>query len=265
MGLATAFAFAQRFPRLRVIVLEKEPRIAMHQTQHNSGVIHTGVYYRPGSHKARLCVEGAKRLIRFCAERNIPLATRGKVIVATDERQLPWLDELLRRGAANGVPGLEKIGPERLGEIEPHAAGHAAIHSPHTATVDFGDVARAIASEVQHRGIEIAVNAGLRAMLRAADGFILATERGEIRTRYLINCAGLYADAVARLMGAHPRVRIIPFRGEYYLLRDERGHLVRSLIYPVPDPRFPFLGTHLTRRVDGQVEAGPQCCSGLRA
>lgn len=257
VGLATAFAFAQRFPRLRVIVLEKEPRIAIHQTQHNSGVIHTGVYYQPGSHKARLCVEGAKRLIRFCAERSIPVATRGKVIVATDEHELPWLDELLRRGAANGVPGLEKIGPQRLREIEPHAAGLAAIHSPHTATVDFGEVARAIASAVQHRGIEIAVNAGLRAVLRASDGFILVTERGEIRTRYLINCAGLYADAVARLMGAHPQVRIIPFRGEHYLLRDERGHLVRGLIYPVPDPRFPFLGAHLTRRVDGQVEAGP--------
>ncbi len=256
VGLTTALACTKRF-RVRLIVLEKEPELASHQTGHNTGVVHSGIYYPPGSAKARLCVDGARQLARFCDEHGVQIERCGKVIVATDQRELHRLDALLNQGLANGVQGLKKIGPERLHELEPHATGLAAIHLPTVAIVDFKDVARAIADEVQHHGVEISLNAQVTAITRTAEGFRVQTTREELRVKHLVNCAGLHADRVAQLAGTAPTIRIVPFRGEYYLLRPERRHLVRGLIYPVPNPNFPFLGVHLTRTVHGDVQAGP--------
>lgn len=254
VGLATTLTLASRHPDLRLIVLEKERELAAHQTGHNSGVIHSGIYYKPGSHKARLCVLGHRLLKDFCDEHRVRYEICGKVIVATDERELPRLDDLFDRGTANGVAGLRKIGPEEIREIEPHAAGLRAIHSPNTGIVDFREVAEAVAAEARRRGVEIATGARVTAI---AGGLQLLTTRGEVRAGHLVNCAGLYSDAVARMAGETPDVRIVPFRGEYCMLKPERRHLVRGLIYPVPDPEFPFLGVHLTRTVHGEVEAGP--------
>ncbi len=256
VGLSTALACAKRF-RVRLIVLEKEPELASHQTGHNTGVVHSGIYYPPGSAKAQLCVDGARQLARFCEERGVRIERCGKVIVATDQRELHRLDALLNQGLANGVQGLQKIGPERLHELEPHATGLAAIHLPTVAIVDFKEVARVIAREVQHHGAEIALNAQVTALTRTSEGFQVQTTREELRVKHLVNCAGLHADRVAQLAGTAPTIRIVPFRGEYYLLRSERRHLVRGLIYPVPNPNFPFLGVHLTRTVHGDVQAGP--------
>ncbi len=257
VGLATTLALSGQRPDLRLVILEKESEPGRHQTSHNSGVIHSGIYYKPGSHKARLCVEGARLMRDFCAGHGLRVEECGKVIVATDERELPRLDDLYERGVANGVPGLARIGPERLREIEPHAAGLAALHSPHTAIVDFGEVARAMAGDITSRGVEILTGARVTAIDQSPGGLRVRTDRGEVETRYLVNCAGLYSDVVARIAGAAPDVHIIPFRGEYYMIRPERRNLVRGLIYPVPDPEFPFLGVHFTSTVHGDLEAGP--------
>jgi L-2-hydroxyglutarate oxidase len=257
VGLAATLALIVRRPGLRLIVLEKERAPGMHQTTHNSGVIHTGIYYRPGSHKARLCVEGARLMHEFCAEHRIRLERCGKVIVATDEREVPGLQTLYERGIANGVAGLQMIGPERLREVEPHAAGLRAIYSPGTAIVDFGEVARAMADAIQAAGVHLATGAKVSRIVPTPDGWHLHTGRGIIEARRFINCAGLYSDVIAQMAGIDPEIRIVPFRGEYYLLKPERRHLVRGLIYPVADPAFPFLGVHLTRTVHGEVEAGP--------
>jgi L-2-hydroxyglutarate oxidase LhgO len=257
VGLATALSLSESDSRLRLVVLEKEARLAAHQSSHNSGVIHSGIYYKPGSYKARLCVEGAKLLTAFCDEHGVPYERCGKTIVAISPEELPRLERLYERGMANGVPGLERIGPEPLREIEPHASGLAAIHSPSTAIVDFNTVAMAMAELLRQRGGEILTEARVEGIARVDGGLVLETIRGLIRTRTLVNCAGLYADRVAGLLGARTRVRIIPFRGEYYHLTPERQHLVRGLIYPVPDPAFPFLGVHFTRTIQGKVEMGP--------
>ncbi len=257
VGLATALSTLRRFAPLRLIVLEKESEVARHQTGHNSGVVHSGIYYRPGSQKAHLCVEGGRQLAQFCEEHGIRIERCGKVIVATEERELPRLAELLERGRANGVEGLVRISADRLRDLEPHATGLAAIYVPKAGIVDFAEVARAIAHEVQHRGGEIALNVAVVAIQRTADGFHVQTTRDEVHAKYLINCAGLHADQIAQLAGSRPTARIVPFRGEYYLLRPERRHLVRGLIYPVPDPNFPFLGVHFARTVHGEVAAGP--------
>jgi (S)-2-hydroxyglutarate dehydrogenase len=257
VGLATARALTRRVPRARLALLEKERRLATHQTGHNSGVIHSGIYYRPGSHKARLCVEGGRLVREFAAAHGIRVEVCGKVIVATTEAELPRLQALYERGVANGVPGLALIGAERVRELEPHAAAIRAIHSPATAIIDYGEVAAAVADELTTAGVTILTEARVRAISRAGDGLRLVTPRGELVAGHLVNCAGLYSDVVARLAGATPDVRIVPFRGEYYLLRADRRHLVRGLIYPVPDPEFPFLGVHFTRTVHGEVEAGP--------
>ncbi len=257
VGLATTLALASRHAHPRLILLEKERELATHQTGHNSGVIHSGIYYKPGSHKARLCVEGHRLLKAFCDEHRVRYETCGKVIVATDERELVRLDDLFDRGTANGVVGLRKIGPEEIREIEPHATGLRAIHSPNTAIVDFREVAAAMAVEARRRGAEIATGARVTAIVGESGGVRLTTARGEVRAAHLVNCAGLYSDTVARMAGDTPGVRIVPFRGEYCMLKPERRHLVRGLIYPVPDPEFPFLGVHLTRTVHGEVEAGP--------
>ena len=262
VGLATARALRERAPGLRLVLLEKEPRLATHQTGHNSGVIHSGIYYKPGSYKARLCVEGKQLMVQFCEKHGIRVERCGKVIVATNEAELPRLQTLYERGIANGVP-VELIEPGRLRELEPHAAALRAIVSPSTAIVDYGEVADALARELQAGGVEILTGARVRAIARTDEGVELGTDRAAVRARRLVNCAGLYSDAVARMAGATTDVRIIPFRGEYYMLRPERRSLVRGLIYPVPDPEFPFLGVHFTRTIHGDVEAGPNAVLAL--
>jgi len=257
LGLATARALLERAPRQRLVIVEKEDRLATHQTGHNSGVIHSGIYYRPGSYKARLCVEGARLMREFCAERGIPVEPVGKVIVATSQPELGRLQTLYERATANGVPGLKFVDQAALRELEPHARALLALHSPATAIVDFGEVAAALARELTGRGVTILTKARLTGIVRSAGGLDLVTSRELLRVSRLVNCAGLYSDEVARLAGAAPDVRIIPFRGEYYMLRPDRRDLVRGLIYPVPDPAFPFLGVHFTRTVHGDVEAGP--------
>ena len=257
IGLATALELTLSYPRCRVVVIEKGDDLASHQTGHNSGVIHSGIYYKPGSQKAQFCVTGVSSLVRFCEENGIPYQRCGKVIVATDESELGRLEDLYQRGVANGVGGLEMIGPERLAEIEPHAAGIKALYAPGTGIVDYVAVANAYADRIRGGGGEIRSGSQVTGIRRSNGSIYLETTRGSLGSKYLINCAGLHADVVAAMTGLAPGVRIIPFRGEYYTLVPERRNLVNGLIYPVPNPRFPFLGVHFTRNIHGQVEAGP--------
>ena len=263
IGLAAAVKIAQGFPKLRLLLLEKEAEIARHQTGHNSGVIHAGIYYKPGSLKAQTCVSGRQALLKFCDENGIAYELCGKVIIATDEEELPRLEELFRRGVANGVPGLEMIGPERLREIEPHACGIRALHSPATGIIDFTQVAQAYARRVRELGGEILTSREVKNILQGKGELIIQTPSEEFCSRHMLNCGGLFSDRIARMMAqpdsssADPDVQIVPFRGEYYKLAMEKRSLVKGLIYPVPDPRFPFLGVHFTRSVHGYVEAGP--------
>ena len=263
IGLSTAMDLTQRFPDLRVAVLEKEADLATHQTGHNSGVIHSGIYYRPGSHKANFCVAGVQKLIDFCDENEIEYERCGKVIVATDESELGRLDNLYERGVANGVAGLEIIGPERLREIEPHAAGIRALWSPVTGIADYPKVAQTYGNKFAHSGGDIFTEAPIQRITRSGGTLLLETPRGTVQAKHLINCAGLYADRVAAMVEERVDVKIVPFRGEYYTLRPESHHLVSGLIYPVPDPRFPFLGVHYTRNIWGSVEAGPNAVLAL--
>lgn len=259
VGLATACRLLEARPDLRLVILEKEPELASHQSGHNSGVIHAGLYYAPGSLKARLCREGKAELEAFCEARDIRFERAGKLVVALTDDELPRLEALRERAAANAVPGLEVLGPERIREIEPHAAGVRALWSPTTGIVDFRRVALAFADEVRGRGGTISAGREVTAIERRRDGLVLRTSRGEVVAGSAIACAGLWADRVASLTGDAGRdaPRIVPFRGDYYALTLSGRHLVRGLIYPVPDPRFPFLGVHFTRRIDGEVWAGP--------
>lgn len=257
IGLSTAMSLAHGPPPLRPIVLEKEAALAAHQTGHNSGVIHSGIYYKPGSLKAQYTVQGAREMVEFAAAHGVAYEICGKVVVATRDDELPRLEELHRRGVANGTPGLEMIGPERLREIEPHAAGLKALRVASTGIIDYVAVAQAYAATVRQHGGEIRTGTRVLDIRRDGDAWVVETSTGVERTRYLINCAGLHSDLMARLAGTAPPVRIVPFRGEYYELEKARESLVRSLIYPVPDPAFPFLGVHFTRMVHGGVEAGP--------
>ena len=258
LGLASARELLRRHPGLRVAVLDKERRIGQHQTGHNSGVIHSGIYYAPGSFKARLCVQGARELYAYCAEKGIPTDRCGKVIVASDEAELPRLDELMRRGLANGVEGLETIGLERLRELEPYCVGVRAIWSPNTGIVDYDRVTAAYADDVRAAGGAILPGHAVYRIRRRPSGVLLQTRAGDVEARRVVACAGLYADRVARLTGAPGEPRIVPFRGDYWVVRPDRRHLARNLIYPVPDPAFPFLGVHFTRRIgDGAVWLGP--------
>jgi len=257
VGLATALGLTEAYPGTRLVILDKEPRLASHQTGHNSGVIHSGIYYKPGSLKARLCVEGARLMKEFCDAHGIGWEGCGKVIVATDERELPRLQSIYERGAANGLKGLKVLSGAEVAEYEPHCRAVRAVLVPETGIVDYVAVAEKMAALAGQRGAEILTGARVTAIRRGPDGLTLETPRGAVHARYVINCAGLYSDRVAELMGIRPEVRIIPFRGEYYMLRRERRSLVRNLIYPVPDPEFPFLGVHFTRTVHGDVEAGP--------
>ncbi len=256
VGLATAKALAEEY-ELRVVVLEAEERLAAHQTGNNSGVVHSGLYYRPGSLKARNCTEGRLLLETYCGERGIPYERCGKVVVATGEEQLSPLVDLERRGRENGLTGVRRIGPEEIRELEPHAAGIAGLHVPETGIVDFVAVALSFAGDVRAAGGEVLTGHRVTGIRRRTGSMDVMTAAGALGCGGLVNCAGLHSDRVARLAGLRPRARIVPFRGEYYVLRDDRRHLVRNLIYPVPDVRFPFLGVHFTRRVSGEVEAGP--------
>jgi (S)-2-hydroxyglutarate dehydrogenase len=266
VGLATAMKLGERFPKLRLLVLEKENRIARHQTGHNSGVIHGGIYYKPGSLKAANCVAGRRALLEFCDRNGIAYELCGKVIVATDAEEIPRLEELFRRGTANEVPGLQMIGPERLREIEPHARGVRAIHSPATGIIDFTQVAEAYARRVRAQGGDIMTSQRVKKIARRGDELIVGTAWEEFRGRFLVNCGGLFSDRVARMLdpeSSETNVQIVPFRGEYYTIAPEKGSLIKGLIYPVPDPRFPFLGVHFTRSIHGYVEAGPNAVLAL--
>lgn len=257
IGLAVGRELVLRHPRFKIAIVEKEKEIGLHQTSHNSGVIHSGLYYRPGSFKARFCVAGADALKRYSQDHEIPYEVCGKVVVATSEKELGPLETLYQRGTANGVEGLEMIGPERLKELEPHAVGIKGLLCPPTGIVDFKLVAKSYAGEIQEGGGEILTEAKVEGIRHSEELLHLETTAGAIRTTYLVNCAGLYSDVIAEMMGVRPEVRIAPFRGEYYMLRPERSHLVKNLIYPVPNPEFPFLGVHFTRTIHGEVEAGP--------
>ena len=257
VGLATALRLTERHPDCRVVVLEKEQQLAQHQTGHNSGVIHSGIYYAPGSAKAQFCTAGVGLLTQFCEENGIEYDQCGKVIVATSESEFGRMNTLYERGIANGVEGLEEIGPERLKEIEPHAFGLKALWVPVTGIVDYKRVANTYADKIRAAGGEIVTGATVQGIQETQGSVVLQTTQGDVKADNLINCAGLAADRVARMMGVKPSVRIIPFRGEYYTLKPERSDLVKGLIYPVPNPALPFLGVHFTRRVNGEVEAGP--------
>ncbi|MCS6806459.1 MAG: L-2-hydroxyglutarate oxidase [Acidobacteriota bacterium] len=256
VGLATAMALTAR-ARLSLIVLEAEARLAAHQSGHNSGVIHSGLYYKPGSLKARHCTEGREAMYRFCREHGIAHEQCGKLVVAVNETERAVLDELARRGAANGLQGIRQLTAEQLAEYEPHVSGIAGLFVPQTGIVNYADVAEAMARRAQEAGAEIRTQARVVSVQRRTEALILNTTTGDVQCRYLIGCAGLQSDRVARMCGMHPRLRIIPFRGEYYELIPERRRLVKNLIYPVPDPRLPFLGVHFTRTIDGRVEVGP--------
>ena len=264
VGLATALEVTRRFPAMRTIVVEKENRVAAHQTGHNSGVIHSGLYYRTGSLKARNCVAGCAAMKRFCQEQGIPYEECGKLVVATSDEEVPRLEALHERGNANGVPGLRMLERDEFREIEPHCEGKRALHVPSTGIVDYSVVAEKYAELIERAGGEIVFGAKVLGLRDDAGRNVVETTAGTMRSRYVINCAGLYSDTIARMAGLETKLAIVPFRGEYYEIRPERRYLVKNLIYPVPDPRFPFLGVHFTRRVNGSVEAGPNALLAFR-
>ena len=264
VGLATALQATQRLPDMRLVVVDKEDHVAAHQTGHNSGVIHSGLYYKTGSLKARNCVAGAASMKRFCQDQGVAFEECGKLVVATAPEEVPRLEQLHQRGIANGVPSLRMLEREQFREIEPHCAGIQALQVPTTGIVDYTAVARKYAELVERTGGHVVLDAKVVGLRDDGQSNIVETKAGAFRARYVINCAGLYSDAVARMAGVHTELEIVPFRGEYYEVTPERRHLVKALIYPVPDPRFPFLGVHFTRRVNGSVEAGPNALLALR-
>jgi (S)-2-hydroxyglutarate dehydrogenase len=264
VGLAVALEITQQFPRLRLLLLEKEQRVGQHQSGHNSGVIHSGVYYMPGSLKARLCVTGAAAMVGFCREYGIAHQICGKVIVATREEELPRLEELRRRGDANGLIGLRSIGPEELRQLEPHASGLRALVVPSTGITDYAAVCEKYAEIITAKGGSILTSTEVIGIKRHKDEISVETRSRDFSGKSLINCAGLFSDRISRMAGDNPEEIIVPFRGEYYDLIPARSSLVRALIYPVPDPRFPFLGVHFTRRIGGTVDAGPNAVLAFR-
>lgn len=256
VGLGTAMALAV-VHRASVVVVEAENVLARHQTGNNSGVIHSGLYYKPGSLKAVNCTTGRELMYRFCAENGIAHERCGKLVVATEAREIPALDELERRGRANGLHGIRRLRAEELKEYEPHVVGIAGLHVPDTGIVDYPHVTRTFAQLARQHDAEVRTGSRVHAVRRMPDALVVETSRGAIECRSLVNCAGLQSDRMARLCGVDPKLRIIPFRGEYYELAPSSHSLVRNLIYPVPDPTFPFLGVHFTRMIHGGVEAGP--------
>ena len=264
VGLATAYKLSLARPGMRCIVLEKEASVGMHQTGHNSGVLHAGLYYKPGSLKARLAVTGIREMVRFCQENAISHDICGKLVVAADSSELGRLEELYNRGVANGLSGLKKMGPAEMHEIEPNVGGVQAVRVPEEGIVDYGRVVEVMAEKLCALGGEVHTGACVMELRRQGGGWLARTTAGEFEGNFLINCAGLQCDRVSKLAGEKSSARIIPFRGEYYMIRPEKQHLVRHLIYPVPDPKFPFLGVHFTRMIHGGVEAGPNAVLALK-
>jgi (S)-2-hydroxyglutarate dehydrogenase len=256
VGLATAYQLTERFAGIGVQVLEKEPIVGAHQTGHNSGVLHSGIYYKPGSLRALNCRTGKRRMEEFCASQNIPYEICGKVIVAVDESEIPQLERILDRGCQNGVV-CEAIGSERLAELEPHTVGVKAIHVPEAGIVNYQRVAERLAAIIRERGGTVLNSTKVIGLRQDGHEMLVTTTAGDFRSRFVVTCAGLHSDRVARLTGQEVSSRIVPFRGEYYELKPAMQHLCRTLIYPVPDPRFPFLGVHFTRMINGGVECGP--------
>ena len=257
VGLATAYRFGERFPGARLTILEKENGVGQHQSGHNSGVLHCGLYYQPGSMKARLAVSGIRQMVAFCRENGIAHEVCGKLVVAADPSEVPRLRALQERGAANGLEGLRWLDRDGMRGIEPHVEGVAALRVPQEGIADYPAVCDKLAAKISERGGRVVTNARVQRLQRNGSGWIAQTTAGDFEADFLINCAGLHCDRVAELAGELREVRILPFRGEYYKLKAERQYLVRNLIYPVPDPRFPFLGVHLTRLIHGGIEAGP--------
>ncbi len=257
VGLATALKILEARPGAKILLLEKEGTLGRHQTGHNSGVLHAGLYYKPGSLKAKLAVEGLRQMVDFCQEHQVAHEQCGKTVLATDKEELPRLEKLLERGTANGLKGLRKLGPEQIREIEPHAAGLAAIHVPEEGIVDYGAVVQALATEIRDKGGEIILCSRVEGLRGLGGDWVVQSTQGEFKAKQVVACAGLHSDRMVSKSGMKPSSKIIPFRGEYYMIRKERQSLVRNLIYPVPDPQFPFLGVHFTRMIQGEVEAGP--------
>jgi L-2-hydroxyglutarate oxidase len=257
VGLATAYRLGERMPGAEITVLEKESEAGKHQTGHNSGVLHCGLYYKPGSVKARLAVQGIRQMVSFCQENGVPHEICGKLVVAADDTEVERLRALQERGTANGLEGLRWLGREEMREIEPHVGGVAALRVPQEGIVDYARVCAALVGRLRERGARVVTSARVRRLRPSGAGWVAETAAGEFAADYLINCAGLYCDRVAELAGERREMRILPFRGEYYKIRPDRQHLVRHLIYPVPDPSFPFLGVHFTRLIHGGIEAGP--------
>lgn len=256
VGLATGYELIKQNPNLKVILLEKEPELGQHQTGHNSGVIHSGIYYKPGSLKAKNCRRGINLLLKFCDNHNIPYDMCGKIILATSKEETDSLELLYDRGQRNGIKGIKKLSSNELVEYEPHANGLSALYCPETGIVDYNKVCDELAKDFQKK-CEIVNNISVSKIYKRTDGITVSSENLEYNTKFLINCAGLYSDQVAELAGVKRRLRIIPFRGEYYTIKNHASHLVKNLIYPAPDPRFPFLGAHFTRTINGHIEAGP--------
>ncbi|MCA9007737.1 MAG: L-2-hydroxyglutarate oxidase [Planctomycetaceae bacterium] len=262
IGLATGWQISRRFPQLSILILEKESQVAQHQTGHNSGVLHSGIYYKPGSLRAINCREGKRAMEAFCDAEEIPWDQCGKVIVAVDEREFPALDRIFERGQQNGVT-CEMIGEERVKELEPHVAGIRGIHVPETGIVDYKQVSARLAERIQEKDNQILTGAEVTGIQHHADSITVKTRQGDFTAKQVINCGGLFSDRVARMGGSKPESKIVPFRGEYYVLKPQAEHLCKALIYPVPNPEFPFLGVHFTRMVHGGVECGPNAVLAL--
>ena len=263
VGLSVATAIAHDLPGVSIVVVDKEAAVAAHQSSHNSGVVHSGLYYKPGSLKAELCVAGRELVYETCEANAIPYQRSGKLVIATSHSDFPALNELERRGRANGLSGMRRIGPAEIAEIEPAATGLAALHVPEAGIADYPRLASHLASELEAGGNVIVTDAAVTGISHSDSGVAVDIDEGRLMAKVLVNCAGLHSDVVARMAGIEPSVRIIPFRGEYYRMSDQAADLVRGLIYPVPDPRFPFLGVHFTRRIDGTVEVGPNAVLAL--
>ena len=263
VGLATAWKLQQARPQLKIGLLEKEQALGKHQTGNNSGVLHSGLYYKPGSAKAQLAVEGLQQMLEFCREYRIPHEQCGKIVIATSPDELPRLELLWERGNANGLKGLRKLQPPEIKEIEPHAAGMAAIHVPQEGIVDYPAVTNKLGELIRAKGGDVRLGARVHQILPANGGWTVRSTAGDFQSRFIVTCAGLHSDRLAKMAGSKPSARIVPFRGEYYKIRPERQFLVRNLIYPVPDPKFPFLGVHFTRLIHGGIEAGPNAVLAL--
>ena len=257
VGLATAYKACRAFPSAKITVLEKENAPGQHQTAHNSGVLHCGLYYKPGSVKARLAVSGIQQMVAFCREHNVPHEICGKLVVAVDDSELPRLKALHDRGQQNGLQGLQMLSRDQMHEIEPHVGGVAGLRVPQEGIVDYAAVCRALLKAISDRGGEVKLGAEVTAIRPNGNGWVLDTRAGECQADFFINCAGLHCDRISQMAGLKREVRIVPFRGEYHKIKKERQHLVKNLIYPVPDPQFPFLGVHFTRLIHGGIEAGP--------